>query len=61
MASKPKSNESYWSAKLEANRARDARNLAALIGQGWMVLELWECEIRRFEGLEEKLQVFMQR
>lgn len=61
LASKPKSNESYWSAKLEANRARDARNLAALIGQGWMVLELWECEIRRFEGLEEKLQVFMQR
>ncbi len=61
LASKPKSNESYWSAKLETNRARDARNLAALIGQGWIVLELWECEIRRFEGLEEKLQAFMQR
>lgn len=61
LASKPKSNESYWSVKLETNRARDARNLAALIGQGWTVLELWECEIRHFEGLKEKLHAFMQR
>ncbi|WGT63046.1 very short patch repair endonuclease [Variovorax paradoxus] len=60
LASKPKSNEGYWSVKIEANRARDVRNLAALIDQGWTVLELWECEIRRLDGLEEKLQAFMQ-
>ena len=60
LASKPKSNEGYWSAKLETNRARDARNIEVLIQQGWTVLELWECEVRRLEGLEERLQAFMQ-
>lgn len=59
LASKPKSNESYWSAKIQKNRERDARNLAALAGQGWSVLELWECEIRRFDGLEKKLLAFL--
>lgn len=60
LASKPKSNVGYWSAKIETNRARDARNLDALIQQGWKVLELWECEVRRTEGLEERLRAFMQ-
>lgn len=60
LASKPKSNADYWRHKIVANRARDVRNLEALVQQGWKVLELWECEVRRFEGLEEKLQAFMQ-
>lgn len=59
LASKPKSNESYWSTKIETNRARDARNLEALLLEGWSVLELWECEIRKFEGIEEKLLTFL--
>lgn len=60
LASKPKSNADYWRLKIKANRARDVLNLEALVQQGWKVLELWECEVRRFEGLEEKLQDFMQ-
>ena len=35
------------------------RNMAALKAQGWTVLELWECEVRRFTGLEEKLRNFL--
>lgn len=45
--------------KIQSNQARDARNIAALESQGWTVLELWECEIRRFTGLEEKLRKFL--
>lgn len=60
LASKPKSNEEYWSAKIATNRSRDARNSEALILQGWTVLELWECEVRRLEGLEGGLHAFMQ-
>jgi len=41
------------------NRARDERNLEALISQGWKVLELWECDIRKADGLEQILQDFM--
>lgn len=61
LASKPKSNETYWSTKIQANRARDARNLKALTQQGWTVLELWECEVRKLEGIEERLSSFMLR
>lgn len=42
----PKSNTPYWSAKVEENRARDARHRAALEAQGYRVLVLWECEVR---------------
>lgn len=59
LASKPKTNEIYWISKIETNRRRDAQNLEALILNGWSVLEIWECEIRKFEGIEKKLQAFL--
>ena len=60
LASKPKSNQDYWREKIKANRARDRRVRRALVKQGWTLLEIWECEIRRGTGLVEKLEVFMQ-
>jgi len=57
----PKSNTAYWSPKIETNRARDARNRAALASLGWDVLELWECEIRDVKTTEERLLRFMRR
>lgn len=59
LASKPKSNVNYWSGKIQKNRLRDQRNLDALEAAGWQVLELWECDIRRFEGLEQRLKNFL--
>lgn len=59
LASKPKSNKGYWEPKIRANRARDARNLAALADLGWSVLELWECEIKNSQDLESRLRKFM--
>ena len=58
LASKPKSNTSYWQTKIATNRARDLRNTATLAEQGWKVLELWECEIRAGLFLQ-KLRRFM--
>ena len=55
----PKSNTGYWSPKIEANRARDDRNRAALQDLGWDVLELWECEIRDLQKTEECLKAFL--
>jgi DNA mismatch endonuclease (patch repair protein) len=60
LASKPKSNVDYWRIKIANNRARDSRNVEALMQRGWTVLELWECEVRRLDGLEQTLQKFMQ-
>lgn len=42
----PTSNTSYWSSKIDANRARDAAKELALESAGWHVLTVWECEIK---------------
>lgn len=60
LASKPKSNQGYWNSKIQLNRTRDEKNLRLLEEQRWDVLELWECEIRKFEGIEERILEFMQ-
>lgn len=59
LASKPKSNCDYWARKIAGNRERDTRNAVLLEQKGWQVLELWECEIRKLDGIEARLQEFM--
>jgi len=61
LASKPKTNTEYWNSKIQLNKERDARNLAALLEKNWQVLELWECEIRQRYGIEARLREFMER
>ncbi|HTR67864.1 MAG TPA: DNA mismatch endonuclease Vsr [Terriglobales bacterium] len=56
---KPKSNLEYWLPKLARNKERDAANEAALIGQGWAVLTIWECDLRKTNLLAEKLKSFL--
>jgi len=56
----PVSNVEFWRAKLEANRARDARNLTALTDAGWRVLVLWECEMLDDELLMRRLREFLE-
>lgn len=41
----PKSRLDYWAPKLDANKTRDAANVAKLNDMGWKVLTLWECEL----------------
>ena len=55
----PKSRTEYWGPKLEANKARDARNLQDLRALGWSVLVLWQCEMADPEGLLERLVAFV--
>jgi DNA mismatch endonuclease (patch repair protein) len=42
---KPKTNNSFWSAKLAKNKARDEKVVSALEAEGWTVLRFWEHEI----------------
>lgn len=56
---KPKSNLEYWLPKLARNKERDAANEAALIGQGWGVLTIWECDTRNMSSLTEKIRKFL--
>lgn len=55
----PKSNLEFWSTKIEANRARDDRNVRWLGEAGWEVLTVWQCETKDNDGLEKRLIDFL--
>lgn len=42
----PVSNADYWAPKLQRNADRDRRVDAALSSDGWVVIRLWEHELR---------------
>ena len=52
----PKANREYWVAKVERNRARDARTCAELADRGWRVETIWECELKDPAALEARLE-----
>jgi DNA mismatch endonuclease, patch repair protein len=59
LASKPKTNQDYWQQKIKRNRLRDRKVKRDLANQGWQILELWECQIRKGIGLTETLSSFI--
>src|SRR5881398_1970603 len=46
----PKTNQAYWSAKIERNRARDVEATAELEALGWTVFRIWESSLRDEEA-----------
>ena len=60
LASRPKTNSAYWQTKIKGNRARDRRSRRELLKQGWEVLELWECEIRAWQDIDDRLRIFLE-
>lgn len=42
----PKTNVEFWRAKFARNRARDARDNALLVSEGWTVVVVWECRLK---------------
>ena len=51
IAHTPKTNIAYWSAKIERNVDRDAKNQASLERDGWEVATIWECMLD--EGIRQ--------
>lgn len=43
----PSSNKEYWIPKIQRNVERDKENTRRLISQGWNVLVVWECELKK--------------
>lgn len=43
----PKSNIEYWRPKLERNKRHDIENKIALEKQGWKVIVVWECDLKK--------------
>lgn len=51
-ATTPSTRALFWSAKFEANVARDARNASDILAAGWIPLIIWECETTSVEALD---------
>lgn len=50
-SSTPKSNTEYWIPKLTRNKAKQKKDIKALIKSGLNVIILWECEVKNKENL----------
>ena len=42
----PETNQGYWISKIERNVERDKKNVAVLSESGWLVIRIWEHELR---------------
>lgn len=43
----PKNNPQFWQEKLDANTKRDNHVTTELQSNGWLVLTIWECELKQ--------------
>lgn len=60
LARMPRSRPEYWRPKLEGNRKRDDANLARLAELGWVVLVVWECQLRDVRLVEARIKGFLE-
>lgn len=51
----PSSNQEYWHKKIDRNVERDKENKKILEEQGWQVLTIWECQLKKAVA-EENLE-----
>ena len=52
----PKSNVFFWEQKIRRNKTRDIANEYVLKTEGWKVIRVWECEIKKIADREEALE-----
>lgn len=57
----PKSNTDYWQKKINRNKARDMEVKTFLKRDGYRVIEIWECDLKRdFNGTMKNLVLILQ-
>ena len=42
----PKNNADFWKGKISGNISRDIKIIAELNSLGWLVITIWECELK---------------
>ncbi len=53
----PKTNCDFWEKKFATNVANDLKNQELLEAEGWTVITIWECDIKkRFDATMEALE-----
>lgn len=56
----PKSNQEYWLPKLLKNKSRDVDNITTLRNDGWNVIVVWECELKKPHRQERLELLYLQ-
>lgn len=56
----PQSNIDYWLPKLQENKRRDRRITRELRRNGWAVLVIWQCELKKIDKLKQKILEFLE-
>jgi DNA mismatch endonuclease (patch repair protein) len=56
---RPTSNISFWQNKLDKNIARDKRVRRELRNLGWRYLVIWQCEVKKGDKLQKKIENFL--
>lgn len=59
----PKSNTEFWSEKFRKNKERDIKKKRLLENEGWKVLTIWECEIKKdvLECAQRVKEIYMKK
>jgi len=56
LGQRPKTNRRFWDEKAIDNRRRDGRKNRALRKEGWHVVTVWQCRLRKPEQVARRLE-----
>lgn len=51
----PTTNVEFWKYKIDGNIERDKQNVVELEKRGWLIIIVWQCEIRNIKLQKERL------
>ena len=55
----PKSRQEYWQPKIETNKRRDQMQMREIVRQGWGVLVVWQCQMKKPDWLSQRIDSFL--
>ena len=55
----PKSRIEYWGPKIAQNRVRDRLQAKALRKAGWSVMVVWQCQLKKLDDLDTRVDHFL--
>lgn len=56
----PKTRTEFWTDKINGNKKRDKKNIDLLIKDGWKVITVWECELKK-DKIEQTVHSLIQK
>ena len=51
----PETQKDFWEEKIGNNKTRDKRNIANLRSEGWNVITVWQCQIKRNSAFTKRM------